>query len=419
MKCSTKDAIKNSMPFFSSEGMTNQLLGVVDNNSISSSSNQISSLNLSKNENIRRKISQTERHTNNKIIIVFNIVGIALSVICLIYENLLNNQFQKYSYLYQVTFNFNQYLLGNLINFYTLLPTFDSKDPHTVLSSIKEYFTENNLPSLYDYVYYDLYESLELFPSKYLQFKTAIVETNIGELNELLNTNISVLHFSYVDGNFESSYFTNEIFNYCIMYFVNKLISTVFTRDFTEETIYPISFDDNFFPKFINVNGYQIESISLTQTYIYEIMRGFLVYTNYFYDLQLSLEDLIGNQISLNRRTLNFFIFGIIGVNACIYLMCSIFFRNFNQLILKKANFCIYYLSIQDNITSLSRKLNIIKELSRFYYKSPVKLINQLSNKNNSKKYDRTYTETENNKDDIHYQETQIKKFDIQCGNML
>ena len=141
---SKKEDIKNSYERFASGGMTTQFIGVIETNSVTSSSN--SSQNVSMKEKIKKRIIQRESHKYNRIIIIFNFLGIALSIICLIYENLLNKKLQKYTNLYQVTFNFNQSILGNLINFYILLPTFDLNDPSITFSSIKEYFNELNLP---------------------------------------------------------------------------------------------------------------------------------------------------------------------------------------------------------------------------------------------------------------------------------
>ena len=298
------------------------------------------------------------------------------------------------------------------MNFYLLIPTYDKKDINKITSNFKGFLEESNYPNLYEFVFFDLKENLNILPDKYNQIKTLILQTKIKETINYLNSNVPMFHLIYEDGNIDKSYFSSVSFDYGMSTLINKLINIVNTNQFTKSIIYPILIGNNYNPISINSEGNKVKSLNKIQTYTYEIMVSFLLYANNFYEIQLLLESSINKQLKFNKFSLNMFALGFFCVNALIELTCFLFFRKFNQIIDKKLSRCAQFIKNEQKIKNLQNKLKLLKDLSKLYYKSPVKLVNQLIFRVKNKTLQTTKTFT-NNPTTQNIQECPINHFNI------
>ena len=103
--------------------------------------------------------------------------------------------------------------------------------------------------------------------------------------------------------------------------FINKIIMTT-SYNITKVNIFRFIVNEDFSEIKI-LKGNNIINFKEIEIYVYDILIFYLDYTNFFYNLQILLENKSKIQLEYNRLTLYFlyfFIFSLLISNLCIFI---------------------------------------------------------------------------------------------------
>ena len=367
------------------------------------SQQSVSSTLFSINTNVGRKKIDTSNsnHNRNYIIIIFNIFLIIISVFCLIYENFLNLKLKKKMKLYSNTYIFNRFLLNLMVSYLSLLKICDNNNNcnqflSKYISKFDSFKELNKLISL------ELYSKMEDITSLFNNLKTDIEKCGVKEIAEYSSIVRNEMYLSYNNNSLVLNKLAPKRFDYLMKTFINKLIMTT-NNDFSNINIYQIIVDENFNPTEILINN-SSELLSETQIYIYEIMITYLDYSNHYYSLQENIEKNSNKQLKYNKVSLIIFIIALIISNLFIMSSCLLLLNYFHKIIDKRISMMETLLRNQLNNDKLIERINLIKDLVKFYSKPPMEILIKLSE--NMKKQ-----ENKKNKNEIN--EKQIEIFDL------
>ena len=360
-----------------------------DNNSVSSNISVHSSKGFSNSFTLRKKKENKKYKKNNYIIIVCNILIIILSVVCLTYENGLNTKLKETLTLFKTTFLLNRFILKSLINFFSMFCGIE-EDSDKCINRYNKYLNENEFEELYQFEVYELELRLEIFPQSYSSLKQLIEQSDDTELQEFLQKEIEVPHIVYVNGYFNESYYSIESFDFAMLKYINSLIMIANDNLFQSSPIYPIILDENFKPVRVN-SQYVISSFNTVQLKITEILSSYLTYSDCLSELKALLDTKTTNQHKTNKLHLTFFILGLMMGNIIVAIVIFVFFGNFSLII--QRHFSSFENSLENavNVDNLNIKFKILSDMTRLFYKSPIKQIYKLSKYNKTKRSSLTH----------------------------
>ena len=350
-----------------------------DNNSVSSNISQVSSHGFSSSIGLKKKKKNKEYKKNNCIIIVCNVIIIILSIVCLTYENSLNNKLKESLMLFKTTFLLNRFILKSLINFFSMFCGLDEEDNSTCYNHYHRYLEEHQFEELYQFGIYEMVVRLETFPKSYQNLKNLIELSNDNTIIDFLNKKVEMHHIVYENGYFNNSYYSNETFDFVMLKYINLLI--MITNDITFEStpIYPIYLDENFNPiKVINQDN-KADSYNEIQLKVTEILVSYLSYSDNLFELQDLLVEKTNEQHKINQIHLSFFVIALVACNVIVAGIIFFFFRKFYVFIQKQFSLFEQILENHETIENLENKLSLLEDLLKMFYKSPIKLVYKLS----------------------------------------
>ena len=369
-----------------------------DNNSVSSNISVHSSKGFSNSFSLRKKKENKEYKKNNYIIIVCNILIIILSVVCLTYENGLNTKLKETLSLFKTTFLLNRFILKTLVNFFSIFCGI-GEDSDKCINHYNKYLYETEFGELYQFGVYELEFRLEILPQSYSSLKQLIEKSDDSELKELLQKVIEVPHIVYANGNFNESYYSFESFDFAMLKYINSLIMITNDNLFQSSPIYPIKLDENFKPVKVNFQ-YVPSSYNSVQLKVTEILTSYLTYSDCLFELKALLDTKTTEQHKTNKLHLTFFILGLMIGNIIVAIVIFVFFGNFSAIIQRHFYSFENSLNSTVNVDNLNSKLKILSDLSRLFYKSPIKLIYKLSKYNKTKRSSITHNTLTKEKND-------------------
>ena len=358
----------------------------------------------------RKKIEIQTTNNKNYIIIIFNICLIIVAFFCLIYENNLNNILEKKMNLYRSAYKFNRYLLNIMVSYLSLLKLCDKNNncEQYLIQFISKYDSFNNIDEI---ILLDMYLNMEKISSFYKELKMEIEKSGVYEIESFISTLKEELYLSYVNGEIVLNKLPSKSFDYLMKTFINKLIMTTNDDNFSNISIYKVIVDKDFNPLDILINETSIH-FSQNQLYIYEIMISYLDYSNHFFMLQKEIEKNSDKQLKFNKISLIIFIIGLIFSNILIMTSCLILLRIFQSNIEKKIIVMKRLLKKQNNIDKLIERINLVKDLIKFYSKPPMETITKLSI--NMKKQDKKKNKSNlSNNKEINKDENDLKGYSL------
>ena len=142
------------------------------------------------------------------------------------------------------------------------------------------------------------------------------------------------------------------------------------------------------------------------------MMISYLDYSNHFFMLQKEIEKNSDKQLKFNKISLIIFIIGLIFSNILIMTSCLILLRIFQSNIEKKIIVMKRLLKKQNNIDKLIERINLVKDLIKFYSKPPMETITKLSI--NMKKQDKKKNKSNlSNNKEINKDENDLKGYSL------
>ena len=407
LKIEKENIINNNNQVISEQNISS-LLNNFDANSVSSVSSRIEGLNgISGITNKRKNNLSYSKYNNNIIIIIFNLLVIMVAIFTLIYENYLNNLLLNKISFYKTVYTFNMLILNTMFGYYSLL-CYVKNNGEKCVHEMKYYLNEIGFSEIYTFNQYEHYLKVSYLSDSYKILKDKVAKSNDKEIRNYLTSKKSEIHLIFENNILKNDKTSDETFDYLMGSFINKLMVTSNSEDFQTAKIYPLIVNEEFRPLML-INTQNLENLGNTQIYIYEIMISYLEYSNHFYSLQKIIEEKANNQINTNKKTLILFIFALISSNILIMGICLYFFKSFIKISNKKLQSMEILLKNEENVDNINQKLTIISILLKLYKQHPMKLFNQLSEKNKN-----VNIEKKRKKDKIQNQNHEEEDYEIQ-----
>ena len=356
------------------------------------SSASINLITNKKKKNEKKEFQQKRKY----YIIFFNIFIILMSIFCLIFENYVNQRLKSKYILYMDVFIFNRFILNLMTSYVSLLKICNEElNCHHYFI---EYFNEHpKFSDLDEFLYSELLIKMEEITDTYNNLKKRIEQSNEKIINNYFKTEKQEVYITYSNGEFNVNKLAFQKIDYLMKTFINKIIMTT-SYNFTTVNIFRFIVDENF-SKIKILKGNNIVNFKEIEIYVYDILIFYLDYTNFFYNLQILVEDESKVQLQYNRLTLYFFIISLLISNLFIFTACLTLLRFFKFNVAQRIFKIEEFLLKPKNTEKLIKNMKILNDLVRFYYKPPMELINDLikNDKTDSKKSE-SKEEIENNK---------------------
>lgn len=244
---------------------------------------------------------------------------------------------------------------------------------------MQKYFSQfEEYKELYDFSIEELKLNINDFSTKYSEFKIALQTNKNNIYSSFFETNETAIHLLVENGSFSSSYYTEESFDFSFQSFISKLVLISHDELFPFQPVYPLKLNNSLFPyAFVDTQFNNIE-LNLEQTYLYEVLISFYTYINELYGLSQTIEENITKGTDTNYMILSIFVGGLISGNLIILLICILFLRTFESLSNIKLNSFDKLLTNDKVLETLNEKIEIISDLSLFFFVNPCKTIARL-----------------------------------------
>ncbi len=334
----------------------------------------------------KKKIEIEHNHQNKKYyIIIFNILLIFIAIFCLIFENNLNRELKGKFMLYMDVFIFNRFILNLMTSYISLL---NICDEHLICHNyIEEYFNKSEKFSGLDtFLYNELSIKMEEITNLYDSLNKKIKNSNEKLIKKYFETTRIEIYLSYMNGELKVNKLAKQKMDYLIKTLINKIIMTS-TYNISLIETFRFIVDEEFYPIKIRLPE-EIKELKEIELYVYEILIFQLDYSIFFYYLQILIENDSKEQLEFNKLILNMFIFLLFIANIFIIIGCMFFIYLFKISINNRIYKIDEFLSHPKIVELLIEKLDLLKELLRFYNKPPMGTISELTKnlKNEEKK---------------------------------
>ena len=334
----------------------------------------------------KKKMEIEHNHQNKKYyIIIFNILLIFIAIFCLIFENNLNRKLKEKFILYMDVFIFNRFILNLMTSYIALLNICDENlNCHNY---IEEYFNQYEKFSQLDtFLYNELSIKMEEITNSFDSLNKRIKNSNEIKIKKYLETSRIEIYLSYMNDELKVNKLATQKIDYLFKTFINKIIMTT-TYNISSIDTFRFIVDEEFYPIKIRLPK-EIKELQEIELYVYEILMSHLDFSNFFYYLQMLIENDSKEQLQYNKIILNVFIFLLFIANILIIIGCIIFIYLFKISINNRIYKIDQFLSHQPIVELLIEKLDLLIELLRFYNKPPMINISELTKhlKNEEKK---------------------------------
>ena len=333
----------------------------------------ISSLNVLsiKHKNKKNQLQQKRKY----YMILFNCFIILMSIFCLIFENYVNQRLKGKYIVYMDVFIFNRFILNLMTSYISLLKICnESLNCHHYFI---EYFNEHpTFSDLDEFIYSELLIKMEEIAGTYNNVKKRIEHSKEKNIQNYFKTYKQEVYLTYSNGEFKVNKLSFQKVDYLMKTFINKIIMTT-SYNITKVNIFRFIVNEDFSEIKI-LKGNNIINFKEIEIYVYDILIFYLDYTNFFYNLQILVEDKSKVQLEYNRMTSYFFIFSLLISNIFIFIACLIILRLFKFNVAERIFKIEIFLSQPKNTEKLIQNMKILNDLIRFYYKPPMDLISEL-----------------------------------------
>lgn len=369
------------------EGVSNSFFSNFDTNSVSSAVTSTSSAyTLKRNFSLRKQSDKKMSQSNHNVIVFFILLILGLSVFCLVYENELNSRLKNLVQMYKNTANvsrFSSMIIDQLFSF-IYLPDSDGEFTNhyfDFLSRTRGY----SKVYIFSMLYYQ--KNSDILSSLYSKFYKSISKEN--DFISFFTQNTTMLYMVYDNNSFGSSYEKIDTFDFNFLSFISKLSLVKENQHFNYSTLYPITLNETFFPVQFYDTELNVESLTLTQKYTYEIFLSYLKYVDGLLGLKNLISKRIINQIRKNSIMFVMIIACLTLSNIMVWLTSIILLAMFPYMTNKKLNFFNKLMNDEQTIPLIKNKFELLLELIKFYSNNPVKIISKLAHlmKNSRKNY--------------------------------
>lgn len=232
-------------------------------------------------------------------------------------------------------------------------------------------------PNVYEFsmIYYQ--KNIDVLASLYSNFYQSIAEEN--DFVSFFSQNTTMLYMVYDNNSFDSSYEKIDTFDYNFLSFISKLSIVKNDQNFRYSTLYPIQLNESFFPVKFYDSELKVNSLSLPQTYTYEILLSYLKYVDVLLGLKNLINKRIINQIRKNNVMFVMIIACLTLSNIMVWLTSIILLAMFPYMTNKKLNFFNKLMNDEQTIPLIQNKFDLLLELIKFYSSNPVKIITKLA----------------------------------------